>query len=119
LGSGLSLHLGRAALGAARLVSTPSRFRAWLGIAIAGFPEFGQFCIAGFPASTQVFLSPQRLPFRHARMAGDLQSPIIQAAKRNIHFSFPATLSTFFLWLWKHDVDRGGLEANCSPKYGE
>jgi hypothetical protein len=33
-GSGLSLHPSRAALGAARLVSTPSRFRAWLGIAI-------------------------------------------------------------------------------------
>ena len=32
LGSGLSLHLGRVALGAARLVSTPSRFRAWLGV---------------------------------------------------------------------------------------
>ena len=49
-------------LGAARLVSTPSRLersgRAWLGIAISGFPEFGQFCIAGFPASTQVSLSP-------------------------------------------------------------
>ncbi len=49
-------------LGAARLVSTPSRLecscRAWLGIAISGFPEFGQFCIASFPASTQVSLSP-------------------------------------------------------------
>ena len=46
-------------LGAARLVSTPSRLvshRAWLGIAIQGFPEFEQFCIAGFQASTQVFL---------------------------------------------------------------
>jgi len=47
-------------LGAARLVSTPSPAEysagAWLGIAIAGFPEFGQFCIAGFPASTQVCL---------------------------------------------------------------
>ena len=62
LRSGLSLHrapdliLG---LGAARLVSTPSRLecsgRAWLGIAITGFPEFEQFCIVGFPASTQVF----------------------------------------------------------------
>ena len=30
--------------------------RAWLGIAIAGFPEFEQFCIDGFPASTQVSL---------------------------------------------------------------
>ena len=39
-------------LGAARLVSTPSRLeflRAWLGIAIEGFPDFEQFCIAGFP----------------------------------------------------------------------
>ena len=39
-------------LGAARLVSTPSRLvslRAWFGIAISGFPEFEQFCIAGFP----------------------------------------------------------------------
>ncbi len=30
--------------------------QAWLGIAISGFPEFEQFCITGFPASTQVFL---------------------------------------------------------------
>ena len=39
-------------LGAARLVSTPSRLgvlRAWLGIAVEGFPDFEQFCIAGFP----------------------------------------------------------------------
>ena len=48
-------------LGAARLVSTPSRpglrpVRAWLGIASQGFPEFGQFCIRGFPRSTQVCL---------------------------------------------------------------
>src|SRR5208283_3546363 len=43
--------------GAARLVSTPSPF--W-GLArdrhVTGFPEFEQFCIAGFPASTQVLL---------------------------------------------------------------
>jgi hypothetical protein len=40
------------------LYTFPAEFvlRAWLGIAISGFPEFGQFCIAGFPASTQVFL---------------------------------------------------------------
>ena len=31
--SGLYLHLDLPALGAAHLVSTPSRFRAWLGIA--------------------------------------------------------------------------------------
>ena len=47
--------------------------RAWLGITIAGFPEFGQFCIAGFPACTQVALSPLRMPFRHARVAGRLR----------------------------------------------
>ena len=45
--------------GAARLVSTPSRLVA-PGLArdchLKGFPEFEQFCIAGFPASTQVFL---------------------------------------------------------------
>jgi hypothetical protein len=46
--------------------------RAWLGIASEGFPEFEQFCIASFPASTQVYLSPLRLPFRHARVAGYL-----------------------------------------------
>ena len=58
LRSGLSLRHVPAPLpdlGAARLVSTPSRplLRAWLGIAFEGFPEFGQFCTAGFPAGTQ------------------------------------------------------------------
>src|SRR5438045_713803 len=44
----------RRGVGAARLVSTPSRHRAWLGIPrVRGFPEFEQFCIAGFPVSTQ------------------------------------------------------------------
>ena len=56
-------------LGAARLVSTPSRtrFRAWLGIAFSGFPDFEQFYAVGFPMGTQRCLSPLRLPFRHAR----------------------------------------------------
>jgi hypothetical protein len=67
--SGLSLHHARAGLGAARLVSTPSReyFRAWLGIAISEFPDFEQFYTVGFPTGTQACLSPLRLPFRHAR----------------------------------------------------
>jgi hypothetical protein len=59
LGSGLSLRLSGQALGAARLVSTPSRggepLGAWLGIASEGFPEFEQFYVAGFPARTQVW----------------------------------------------------------------
>ena len=29
--------------------------QAWLGIAVEGFPEFEQFCIIGFPTSTQVW----------------------------------------------------------------
>ncbi len=72
-------------LGAARLVSTPSRLRslrAWLGIAILGFPEFEQFCIAGFPGEHSSFpLSPLRMPFRHARMAGHLHLRIIEQAR--------------------------------------
>ena len=46
-------------LGAARLVSTPSRkyFRAWLGIALSGFPDFEQFYSASFPAGTQLLKS--------------------------------------------------------------
>ena len=52
--------------------------QAWLGIASEGFPEFEQFCIAGFPAGTQGMLSPLRMPFRHARVAGYLQLHIIE-----------------------------------------
>jgi len=75
-------------LGAARLVSTPSRlvsFRAWLGIAISGFPEFEQFCIAGFPASTQVFLksAAYAIPPR-PRAAADCIS-IIGQIRRDLH----------------------------------
>src|ERR1700691_5055370 len=51
--SGLSLHHGVAALGAARLVSTPSPVGAWLGIASEGFPEFGQFYSGNFLPGTQ------------------------------------------------------------------
>ena len=57
---GLSLRPAAVArsLAAARLVSTPSRrvlsVRAWLGIAISGFPDFGQFCVAGFPGEHSV-----------------------------------------------------------------
>ena len=50
------------------LYTFPECFRAWLGIAIAGFPDFEQFYAVGFPMGTQVCLSPLRLPFRHARV---------------------------------------------------
>jgi len=54
LWSGLSLHPGVAALGAARLVSTPSLAGLVRDCHVKGFPEFEQFCILGFPKSTQV-----------------------------------------------------------------
>ena len=64
LWSGLSLHLGvrrkASALGAARLVSTPSRRTSSAGLArdchLRGFPDFEQFCFSGFPESTQIAL---------------------------------------------------------------
>ena len=57
--SGLSLRLGRLALGAPRLVSTPSRDPglgsglAWADRPLA-FPEFGRFYAADFPAGTPI-----------------------------------------------------------------
>jgi hypothetical protein len=47
------------------LYTFPRRLRA-KGLArdchVTGFPEFGQFCIAGFPTRTQACSSPLRLP---------------------------------------------------------
>ena len=94
LRSGLSLHpppeIPELRCCPSSLYTFPARIsvQAWLGIAISGFPDFEQFCIAGFPASTQVCLSPQRLPFRHARAAGYFVSIIIQA--REFYTSVPA-----------------------------
>ena len=70
LGSGLSLRHGVPAVGAARLVSTPSRPRPGLARDrhATGFPEFERFYSPGFPRGTQCHsLSPLRMPFRHAR----------------------------------------------------
>jgi hypothetical protein len=56
-------------------VGDPSR--AWLGIAMEqGFPEFGQFCIRGFPRSTQVVSQVRCVyRFRHARVTRPLYRP--------------------------------------------
>jgi len=70
LWSGLSLHPGVAALGAARLVSTPSRFRAWLGIATRMVPP--NLGSSASPVSRRALKSPQVrcvYRFRHARAA--------------------------------------------------
>jgi hypothetical protein len=60
------------------------------------------------------------MPFRHARMAGDLQLSIIQAPKWNLHVSFRGRwpwsvlcswlVFAYLFWLWPHDVDRGGVK---------
>jgi hypothetical protein len=110
-------------LGAARLVSTPSRtehsVRAWLGIAIAGFPEFGQFCIAGFPASTQACLKSvaSAIPPR-PRGRSSIACIIGQSARiwlvilRRACFGPLRVLGRlwFRLRYTPHDVDRGGVE---------
>ena len=65
--SGLSLHHTPAfagGLGAARPVSTPSRFRAWLGISSEAFPDFERFYAGHFHPGTQFTMSRVRLPFR-------------------------------------------------------
>ena len=39
------------------------------GLPVTGFPEFEQFCIVGFPMSTQIFVQVRCVyRFRHARM---------------------------------------------------
>jgi len=71
-------------LGVARLVSTPSRrkFPAGLGsgLPFQVSPNLGSSASPVSQASTQVSLSPLRLPFRHARVAGYLQLSIIEQA---------------------------------------
>ena len=62
LWSGLYLHPGAFALGAARLVSTPSLKpsgpeRLARDCQLKGFPEFGQFYSSGFPEGTQMLKS--------------------------------------------------------------
>jgi hypothetical protein len=61
----------RRGLGAARLVSTPSPFSgAWLGIATKYFEVSPNLSSSASPVSRRALkfcLSPQRLPFRHAR----------------------------------------------------
>jgi hypothetical protein len=75
-------------LGAARLVSTPSALLSLGGLArdchLTGFPEFEQFYSLGFPKGTQFGLSPLRLPFRHARSAGNAHSGPLPQSQENL-----------------------------------
>ncbi len=69
-------------------------------------------------ASTQVSLSPLRLPFRHARVAGHVQLSIIEQAG-GIYTSASCVTSwsilsfrlvLFLFRFWPHDVDGGGVK---------
>ena len=106
-------------LGAARLVSTPSRtIRAWLGIAIQGFPDFEQFYSAGFPDGHSISLSPLCLPISprprktddssHDKASGNGLCFFSQAA--GFHSARAFLGNCLFLWTWPHDVDRGSIK---------
>src|ERR1039458_5971820 len=55
----------------------PENIRAWLGIAIQGFPDFEQFYSAGFPDGHSISLSPLCLPIS-PRPRDVYHSPIIK-----------------------------------------
>ena len=97
LWSGLYLHHGRSAVGAARLVSTPSRpecsVRAWLGIAISqGSPNLSSSASPVSRRALKLRLSPMRLPIP-PRPRGRLQYKA-HVSRRG---SFAGFLDTFFL----------------------
>src|SRR5216684_857333 len=67
---------------------------------VTGFPEFGQFCIAGFQASTQVSLSPLRLPVP-PRPHGWLRISVYhKAAARAGQFGFKVSAAFSSLLTW-------------------
>ncbi len=67
---------------------------------VTGFPEFGQFCIAGFQASTQVSLSPLRLPVP-PRPHGWLRIFVYhKAAARTGQFGFKVSAGFSSLLTW-------------------
>ena len=72
-------------LGAARLVSTPSRrkFPSGLGsgLPLQVSPNLSSSASTVSRRALKFRSSPQRLPFRHARAAGHLQFLIIEQAK--------------------------------------
>ena len=74
--SGLSLRPSAIAVGAARLVSTPSLARAWLGIGLGrplAFPDFERFCSTSFPVGTPIEVCCV-YRFRHVRVRSSLLS---------------------------------------------
>jgi len=84
LWSGLSLHRLPVlrGLGAARLVSTPSRrkfpSRLGSGLPLQVSPNLGSSASPVSRRALKFSLSPLRMPFRHARVAVRLQLPMIK-----------------------------------------
>ena len=107
LRSGLSLHRPPEDPGIrccpSSLYTFPARtFRPGLArdCHVTGFPEFGQFCIAGFQASTQVSLSPLRLPVP-PRPHGWLRIFVYhKAAARTGQFGFKVSAGFSSLLTW-------------------
>src|SRR5260370_29316595 len=95
LGSGLSLHRARIRFrfsGAARLVSTPSPFGAWLGIAmLQGSPNLSSSASPVSRRALKFYLSPVRMPFRHARVAY-IDSTLLVRLVAHSSFWFSAAL---------------------------
>ena len=81
------------AVGAARLVSTPSRsecsFRAWLGIAISqGSPNLSSSASPVSRRALKLRLSPVRLPIPPRPRDWLFTAIYNKSAKRNLHVSF-------------------------------
>ena len=104
LRSGLSLHLLPAAPGLRCCPSSLYTFPALVpGLARdchlqRGFPDFEQFCIADFPASTQVLSSPLRLPFRHARMGANGTESILGQGRLNLQVVGSESANMATIW---------------------
>ena len=96
--SGLSLRHSLPAVGAARLVSTPSPEGAWLGIGIGcplAFPDFEQFYSTSFPAGTPTEVC---CVYRFATSASSPCLPIgIEA--RNLHFKSDIVYRNYLILL--------------------
>ena len=110
---------GARGLGAARLVSTPSRgvpSGLGSGLPLQVSPNLSSSASPVSRRALKFRLSPLRLPFRHARVAWLIAS--IKQARSN--FTRPVSVACFwvcfFFGLGSHDVDRGGVEAGLDVR---
>ena len=112
-------------LGAARLVSTPSRRKFPSGLGSGSpfqvSPNLGSSASPVSRRALKFSSSPLRMPFRHARVAA---MPYDSAASGNLHLRFQFALWSVgslggFVLLFRfgpHDVDRGGVKMNLDVR---